>query len=78
MTHPIALQLYSVREEMAQVILKEPFDACEIGYAGVETAGFPASVTPAQAKRLFDDPGLTVCSAHAPLPVGINGRRRLI
>ncbi len=41
----------------------------EIGYAGVETAGFPGT-TPQEARRLFDDLGLTVVAAHTPLPVG--------
>src|SRR5690606_12794721 len=40
-----------------------------MGYRGVEPAGFPGS-TPAAARRLFDDLGLTVVAAHSPLPVG--------
>ncbi len=70
MTRPIALQLYSLREQLAEDFEGTVRRVADIGYAGVETAGFPASVTPAQAKSLFDDLGLTVCSAHAPLPLG--------
>ena len=42
----------------------------EIGYAGVETASFPAGVSAAAARALFDEVGLAVCAAHAPLPLG--------
>lgn len=70
MTQPIALQLYSVRELLAQDFEGTIRRIADIGYAGVETAGFPAAVTPVQAKALFDELGLVVCAAHAPLPLG--------
>lgn len=70
MTQPIALQLYTVRD-----LLNEDFEGvvrqvAEIGYEGVETAGFPPSTTPEKAARLFEKFGLEVTSAHAPLPLG--------
>ena len=70
MTAPIALQLYSVRD-----LLKHDFEGvirrvAEIGYAGVETAGFPEGVSAAQAAALFADCGLTVAAGHMPLPLG--------
>jgi sugar phosphate isomerase/epimerase len=40
------------------------------GYGGVETARIPDDVGPARAKALFDELGLAVCAAHAPLPLG--------
>ena len=63
----IALQLYSVRE-----LLPRDFEAvirkvAAIGYAGVETAGFPGT-TPQAAASLFRELGLEVCSAHTALP----------
>lgn len=69
MTAPIGIQLYSVREAM-----NGNFDAtvariAEMGYIGVETAGFPGT-TPQDAARLFSKLGLQVSSAHAPLPLG--------
>ena len=69
MAAPVALQLYSVREE-----LEKGFDAgvrkvAVMGYAGVETAGFPGT-TPEAAAKLFRDLGLTACSAHVGLPIG--------
>ncbi len=73
MPAPLALQLYTVRE-----VLNNDFEGivrkvAEMGYAGVESAGFPGT-TPAKAKALFDELGLQVCSAHTGLPdaAGIN------
>jgi sugar phosphate isomerase/epimerase len=40
-----------------------------IGYAGVETAGFPGT-TPKEASKLFKELGLVVPSAHLGLPIG--------
>lgn len=70
MTKPIALQLYTVREELARDFTGTIRRIADMGYAGVETAGFPTGVTPASAKALFDELGLTICAAHAPLPFG--------
>jgi sugar phosphate isomerase/epimerase len=69
MPTPIALQLYSVREALAQEFAGVIRQVAEIGYDGVETAGFPGT-TPEAAARLFQDLGLRVCSAHTPLPLG--------
>jgi sugar phosphate isomerase/epimerase len=69
MTPPIALQLYSVRD----VIAKSDYAAvvrqvAKIGYAGVETAGFP-DTTPQAAGKLFKELGLLVPSIHKfPIP----------
>ena len=69
MTAPIALQLYTLREAAARDYEGTVRKVAEIGYLGVEPAGFPGT-TPEAAKRLFDDLGLEVCSAHLPLPAG--------
>jgi sugar phosphate isomerase/epimerase len=69
MTAPIALQLYSVREQMAQDFNATVRKIAEMGYAGVETAGFPGT-TPAEAGKLFRELGLHVVGAHSPLPLG--------
>ncbi|MCB0153938.1 MAG: sugar phosphate isomerase/epimerase [Anaerolineae bacterium] len=66
---PIALQLYSIRETLAQDFEAGIRKVAAMGYAGVETAGF-AGTTAAAASQLFAELGLRVCSAHAPLPVG--------
>jgi sugar phosphate isomerase/epimerase len=70
MTAPIALQLYSVRE----AIVERGYDSivrqvAEIGYVGVEPAGFPGT-TPQRAGKLFAKLGLQVPSAHVALPIG--------
>ncbi len=65
----IALQLYSVREALAQDFEGTIRRVAELGYSAVETAGFPG-VTPKAAARLFRDLGLTISSSHAPLPLG--------
>lgn len=69
MTPPIALQLYSVRD----VIAKSDYESvvrqvAKIGYAGVETAGFPGT-SPEAAGKLFKELGLQVSSIHQfPIP----------
>lgn len=70
MTKPIALQLYTVREELAKDFEGTIRRLAAMGYVGVETAGSPEGVTAVQAKALFDEVGLTVCAAHMPLPLG--------
>ncbi|MDA0747865.1 MAG: sugar phosphate isomerase/epimerase [bacterium] len=69
MPAPIALQLYTLREAMAQDFEGVVRNVAEIGYVGVEPAGFPGT-TPAAAAQLFKELGLEVTSAHCPLPVG--------
>jgi sugar phosphate isomerase/epimerase len=67
---PIALQLYTVRDDLATDFAGVLQRIAHMGYVGVETAGFPKGTTASMARRLFDDLGLTVCSAHTPLPLG--------
>ncbi len=69
MPAPIALQLYTLREAAAEGFDEIVRKVTDIGFVGVETAGFPGT-TPEAAAKLFDDLGLEVCSAHLPLPVG--------
>jgi sugar phosphate isomerase/epimerase len=70
MAAPIALQLYTLREAAA----KDGYETvvrrvAEIGYAGVEPAGFPGSSLEAAA-RLYKELGLQVPSIHAKFPAG--------
>ena len=69
MPAPIAIQLYTVREltkdDFAGVVRR----IADIGYVGVEPAGFPGT-TPAAAGELFRKLGLAVPSAHTKLPLG--------
>jgi len=70
MTAPIGLQLYSVREFLIQDFAEIIKSIAKMGYTGVETAGFPEGLAPKEAKKIFDDLGLTVTSAHSTLPLG--------
>jgi sugar phosphate isomerase/epimerase len=65
----IALQLYTIRDSLAEDFTAAIRRVAEIGYVGVETAGFPGT-TPAEARRFFDDLGLRVAAAHVSLPIG--------
>jgi len=70
MAAPVALQLYSVREAIGERGFEDVIrKVAEMGYAGVEPAGFPGT-TPEGARKLFDNLGLAIASAHLALPVG--------
>jgi sugar phosphate isomerase/epimerase len=69
MTTPIALQLYTIRDRLAQDFEGTIREIADIGYIGVETANIFGD-SPASAARLFGELGLTVCGAHSPLPLG--------
>jgi sugar phosphate isomerase/epimerase len=69
MTQPLGIQLYSVREVLAQNFSATIERIAAAGYAAVETAGFPGT-TPQEAAALFQRLGLQVPSAHIKLPLG--------
>ena len=69
MAAPIALQLYTVRDALAHNFKSVVTRIAEIGYVGVETAGFPG-IGVDEASDLFADLGLDVCSVHTQLPLG--------
>lgn len=64
---PIALQLYTLRDEAAKDYTRVVNKVAEIGYAGVEPAGFPGTTAEA-AGKLYKSLGLEVVGIHAPLP----------
>ncbi len=66
MKFPVALQLYSVRTDMEKDVPGTLKAVKEMGYDGVELAGF-YGVAPAQMKAYLDEVGLTPISAHVPL-----------
>lgn len=76
MPAPIGLQLYTLREAAAQDYEGVVRKVADIGYKGVEPAGFPGT-TPEAAAKLFAELGLEVTSAHLPLPVGDNQQEGL-
>lgn len=62
---PIALQLYSVRDDMAADFEGTLKKVKELGYDGVEFAGLYGK-TAAEVKALCEEIGLTPISAHVP------------
>lgn len=69
MTTPIALQLYTLRDLLAQDFEGTIRKVSDLGYVGVETANMFGE-SPASAAKLFGEMGLTVTSAHSALPLG--------
>ncbi|HHV81868.1 TPA: sugar phosphate isomerase/epimerase [bacterium] len=64
---PIALQLYSVREECAKDFVGTVKAVSEMGYDGVEFAGY-YNLSASELKSILDDFGLKVAGTH----IGIN------
>ncbi len=65
MTCPVALQLYSVREALAQDFVGTLRLVKALGYDGVEFAGL-CGRTPAEVRTLCESVGLIPVSAHVP------------
>ena len=63
---PVALQLYTVRDNMAEDFLGTLTKVKNMGYDGVEFAGL-YDYAPAQVKQWCDSLGLVPVSAHVPL-----------
>lgn len=65
---PTALQLYTLRAQLAENYENILRQVADMGYVGVELAGMYGE-SPAYAARLFRELGLQVTSIHAPLPL---------
>jgi sugar phosphate isomerase/epimerase len=77
MTKPIALQLYTVREDLKTDFTGVMRRIADIGYAGVEPIlDIPGTTIP-EAVKLLHELYLAAPSAHAPLPLGANKNRVL-
>ncbi|HEY0653151.1 MAG TPA: sugar phosphate isomerase/epimerase [Chryseosolibacter sp.] len=66
----IGLQLYTVREQIAQDARATLRRVAEVGFHGVETGFWPEGVSVEDAARLLREAGLNVFSAHCEIPVG--------
>lgn len=66
----IGIQLYTVRDQLAQDFAGTIRRVAEAGYTGVETAFFDETIPLEDAKQELDANGLTVFSAHTELPLG--------
>ena len=60
-----AVQLYSFREQCAKDFVDMLKLVAIIGFKGVEPAGF-YDLTPKEFKKIVNDLGMEVCSAHGP------------
>jgi sugar phosphate isomerase/epimerase len=76
MTTPVAVQLYSLREEAQRDVFGVIERLGKLGVQGVETAGLHG-LRPADFRRAVGNAGMTVCSAHGPLPLGPDANRIL-
>jgi sugar phosphate isomerase/epimerase len=65
-TDRIALQLYSVRDLTAPDMLGALRHVAEIGFHGVEFAGFGNATVP-EIRRMLDEVALKAVSAHVPM-----------
>ena len=76
MRRPVAVQLWSVfalaRADFPGVLRQ----ISEMGFVAVETFGLHG-LPPAKVRRVLDDLGLRLCSAHAPFPAGPDAHRIL-
>ena len=66
-TIPLALQLYTVRDQASQDFEGTLNQVAEIGYDGVEIAGVTGGMDAPDLKMLLDDLGLKVCGSHTGL-----------
>ena len=64
-TLPVAVQVYSVREDAEKDFAGTMKKIKEIGYDGVELAGL-YGLTPQEVKAAIEDAGLVALSAHVP------------
>lgn len=69
MRKPIALQLYSVRDQLAADLEGAIARVAALGFDGVEPFGLTPE-TAERTRRACDDQGLSVVSVHAAPPVG--------
>lgn len=66
---PISVQLYSAREQMAEDVPGTLKQIAEMGYKGVEPAGF-FDLTPAEFRKAVEELGMTISSSHGPDVMG--------
>ncbi len=66
MAKPIGIQLYTLRDMAKEDFVQVLKTVADIGYKGVEFAGFHGK-SPAELRKVLDDLGLVACSTHGPL-----------
>lgn len=73
----IAVQLWTVREQIEKDAKGTLDQIAEMGYIAVETAFFPDHISIAQGANMIKEAGLDVCSVHVELPHGDEKKRIL-
>lgn len=73
MKFPIALQSYTIRDEIAKDFLGAFTRTAEIGFQGVEIGAPPEGITISEMKEHFQQIGLQVIGCHAGLEQLTNG-----
>lgn len=68
-TVPISVQLYTLREEAAGDLPNVISRLGQVGYVGVEPAGFHG-LPPREFRKLVEDAGMVVSSSHIQPPIG--------
>ena len=63
---PVAVQMYTLREESEKDFVGTLKKVAEIGYQGVEFAGY-YGMSAKNLKKVIDDLGLKAASSHIPL-----------
>ena len=66
----IAVQLYTIRDEIARDMPGAFHRLASLGVKTVETAFWPKGVSVAQAGQALKAAGLSVCSSHVEIPIG--------
>lgn len=64
-TKPLSIQLYSLRDASANDFPAVLRKLAEIGYKGVEPAGF-YNFTPKEFRKYVEDLGMVISSTHSP------------
>ncbi len=65
MLKPLSVQLYSLREYAAKDFVNVLKRVADIGYKGVEPAGF-WTLRPSELKKMVNDLGMEIYSSHSP------------
>ena len=65
MLKPLSVQLYSLREYAEKDFVNVLKRVAEIGYKGVEPAGF-WNLRPSEMKKMVEDLGMKIFSSHSP------------
>lgn len=74
----IALQLYTVRDQIKTKIADTLHKIADMGFEAVETAFWPENISVKQAGKYLRDAGLKVSSAHIELPVDDKSKEAML